>query len=399
MSSTQDTTSPIQLSARLLRLPPYLFGSLNDLKYRKRQQGADIIDLGMGNPTDPPSPIIVNKLCESAQNPKNHRYSVSGGIRNLKKEIAKKYSKTWNVSLDPDTETICTIGSKEGFSHLCLALLGPGDTAVVPTPAFPIHIYSVAIAGANIIGVSQEEDEQEFLNNLVHVIERIHPKPKLLIINYPHNPTTRTVELAFFEEIYQIARKNNLMIVHDFAYAETVFDGYKAPSFLEVKGAKDIAVEFTTMSKPYNMAGWRVGFCAGNREIINGLSRIKGYYDYGMFTPIQIAAIIAMRQCTGAVKKQARIYARRRDVLVDGLNSIGWNIEKPRGTMFVWAPIPEKLQDKGSIELAMELMEKTEVAVSPGRGFGEDGEGYLRMALVENEERLKQAVRQIKQIM
>ncbi len=385
----------INVATRVKRLPPYLFGRLNALKYEKRRKGIDIIDLGMGNPNDPTPKPIIDKLCEAVQDPRNHRYSVSAiGIFNLRREVAKYYQQQWGVELDPETEVVCTIGSKEGFSHLCLGLLESGDTALVPNPAFPIHIHSVAIAGANVISVPLTEPK-ELLSSFEDVARNIFPRPKVLIINYPHNPTAATVDLDFFEGVVAFARKYNIVVVHDFAYSGIVFDGYKAPSFLQAKGAKEVGVEFNTMSKTFNMAGWRLGFCVGNRQIVEALAKVKGYYDYGIFQPVQIASIIALRHCQEYAEKQAKIYQNRRDVLCDGLNRIGWNVEKPRASMFVWAPVPERFRSMGSFEFAMKLINEAAVAVAPGSAFGENGEGYLRLAIVENELRLKQAVRQI----
>jgi len=385
----------IEPSERIKRLPPYLFGELNALKLRMRQNGADIIDLGMGNPSDPVPEIITEKLCEAAKDPRNTRYSASKGIKNLRLEVAKKYERKWGVKLDPETEVLACIGSKEGFSHLCLAMLGPGDTVVVPDPAFPIHNYAVALAGGNVISVPLGND-QKFLDNIAETIEHLYPKPKLLILNYPNNPTTMTVDDGFFEGVVEMAKRVGVAVIHDFAYGETDFDGYRPPSFLGAKGAKDIGVEFTTMSKAYNMAGYRVGFIAGNKDMINYLATIKGYYDYGIFQAIQIASIIAMRHCDDDIAAQNKIYQKRRDVLCDGLKGLGWEVEVPRASMFVWAKVSEEhLAGKGSIEYAMDLIEHAEVAAAPGRAFGENGEGYLRIAVVENEQRLKQAVRNI----
>ncbi len=385
----------IEPAQRITRLPPYLFGRLNALKLAKRQQGADIIDLGMGNPTDPAPQIVVDKLCEAARDPRNHRYSASKGIKGLRMEIAKKYERKWNVKLDWETEVLACIGSKEGFSHLCLAMMGPGDTAIVPDPAFQIHNYAVALAGANVVSVPLGNDEK-FINNIAMVIENMYPRPKLLILNYPHNPTAMTVDEGFFEPVVELANRFGIAVINDFAYGETCFDGYKAPSLLSVKGAKDIGVEFTTLSKPYNMAGFRVGFVAGNKDMIDYLATIKGYYDYGIFQAIQIAAIIAMRHCEQDMMAQNRVYQSRRDVVCEALGRIGWEVEKPRATMFVWAKVPkEHSKGKGSIDFAMDLMEHAEVAIAPGRAFGEHGEDYMRIALVENEQRLRQAIRNI----
>ena len=385
----------IEPSTRIKRLPPYLFGKLNALKLKKRQQGIDIIDLGMGNPLDPTPEIIVDKLCQAAHDPRNQRYSASNGIFNLRREMAKKYESKWNVSLDPDQELIVTIGSKEGFSHTCLAMLGPGDTAIVGDPAFPIHVYAVALAGANVISVPLGND-QAFLNRVAYVCEHLYPRPKLMILNYPHNPTAITVDEGFFEEVVSLAKKFQVAVIHDFAYGETCFDGYQAPSFLSAKGAKDVGVEFTTLSKPYNMAGWRVGFCAGNKNVVQALQTVKGYYDYGAFQAIQIASIIALRHGNKYVKEQAQKYADRRDVVCDWLDRIGWHVDIPRASMFVWTRVAdEHLRGMSTLDYCLELMEQAEVAVAPGRAFGENGEGYLRIALVENEQRLRQAMHQI----
>jgi len=385
----------IEPAQRIKRLPPYLFGRLNALKLAKRQQGADIIDLGMGNPMDTAPKVVIDKLCEAVQDPRNHRYSASKGIKNLRREVALKYERKWGVQLDWETEVLACIGSKEGFSHLCLAMLGPGDTAIVPDPAFPIHNYSVALAGANVITVTLGND-QTFLDTIAMVCEHLYPKPKLLILNYPHNPTAMTVDEGFFEPVVALAKRFGIAVIHDFAYGETNFDGYHPPSFLSAKGAKDVGVEFTTMSKPYNMAGFRVGFVAGNRDMIDYLATIKGYYDYGIFQAVQIAGIIAMRHCDDDIIAQNKKYQSRRDVVCEGLKRIGWSVEKPRASMFVWARVPEEhSQGKGSIDFAMDLMEHAEVSIAPGRAFGEKGEHHMRIALVENEQRLRQAMRNI----
>jgi alanine-synthesizing transaminase len=385
----------IAVADRVQRLPPYLFGRINDLKQRKRREGVDIIDLGMGNPTDVPDPMVIDKLCEAARDERNHRYSVSNGLFNLRREVALRYEQRHGVRLDPDTEVLAGLGSKEVFSHMCLALLGPGDTAIVPAPSFPIHVYAVALASGNVISLDCTEPDK-FLSNVAAVAEHLFPRPKVLILNFPHNPTTTVVERDFFVEVVQLAKRFGFMVIHDFAYGDVCFDGYRAPSFLSVPGAKEIGVETTTMSKGYNMAGWRLGFCAGNSEMIRALATIKGYYDYGIFQPIQIAGIIALRQGEEQVERQAAEYQLRRDVLVDGLERIGWEVTKPKASMFVWARYPLAWRERmGSIDFAMKLIEEAEVAVSPGRGFGEAGEGYLRLALVENEHRLRQAVRQM----
>lgn len=384
----------ISVSPRLLRLPPYLFKTINKMKLDKRRAGVDIIDLGMGNPTDPPPKLVVDKLCEAAHDPRNHRYSESIGVHNLRREVSRMYEKLYNVSLDPDGEVVATIGSKEGFSHMCLALMGAGDTAIVGDPYYPIHVYGVMLAGGNVINVPLGNDEA-FLNRVAYVAEHLYPKPKLLILNYPHNPTAMTVDgVEFFDAVVALAKKHNMMVISDMAYGRTCFDGYTAPSFLQAKGAKDVGVEFITMSKPYNMAGWRLGFCVGNREMIRALSTIKGYYDYGIFQAIQIAAIIAMRNCNDDVKEQSALYQKRRDLVVGGLRKIGWEVENPRASMFVWAKVaPQHLAGQGTIDFSLRLLEEAEVAVAPGRAFGEQGENYVRIALVENEHRLRQALR------
>jgi alanine-synthesizing transaminase len=385
----------VQLAARVLRLPPYMFGRINHLLYEKRRAGKDVIDLGMGNPSDAPEETVIDKLAAAARDPNNHGYSKSNGIVNLRREVASKYLKRFGVRLDPDTEVMTCLGSKEGFSHMCLALMGPGDTAIVPAPYFPVHTYAVALASGNVISLDVA-DSGTFLSNIAYTCQHLYPKPKLLIICYPHNPSTVTVEPGFFLDVVKLAKRYGFMVISDFAYADVAFDGYQPPSFLAARGANDVGVEFTTMSKGYNMAGWRVGFCCGNAEMIRGLGVIKGYYDYGMFQAIQIAAIVALRDTQAAVERQSAIYQRRRDVLVDGLRRLGWKVDPPRAGMFVWAAIPEPWRSRMStMDFAMTLLEKGDVVVSPGSGFGESGEGFLRMALVENENRLRQAVRQI----
>lgn len=385
----------IETSDRIKRLPPYLFGQLNALKLKKRQEDIDIIDLGMGNPMDGAPKLVIDKLCEAAQDPRNHRYSASKGVFNLRREMAMKYERKWGVSLDPESEVLACIGSKEGFSHMCLAMLGPGDTAIVADPAFPIHIYGVALAGGNVITVPLGND-QKFLDTIAYVCEHLFPRPKLLILNYPHNPTSMTVEPGFFEPVVALAKRFQIAVIHDFAYGETTFDGFKPPSFLSAKGAKDVGVEFTTLSKPYGMAGFRIGFVAGNKAMVNALATIKGYYDYGIFQPVQIASIIAMRHCDKDIEAQNAKYQLRRDVVCEGLRRIGWAVEPPRASMFVWTKFPvEQSKGKGSIEFAMELLENAYVAMAPGRAFGENGEYYMRIALVENEHRLRQAIRNI----
>jgi alanine-synthesizing transaminase len=393
--NTPEQPFAINVAERVKRLPPYLFGKINALKYSKRRAGIDVIDLGMGNPTDVPEPLVIDKLCEAARDERNHRYSVSTGLYNLRREAALRYARRHGVQLDPETEVLAGLGSKEVFSHMCLALLGPGDTAIVPAPSFPIHVYAVALASGNVMSLDCTQPDR-FLSNVASVAEHLYPKPKVLILNYPHNPTTTVVERDFFVDVVKLARRFGFMVIHDFAYGDVCFDDYKAPSFLSVPGAKEVGVETTTMSKGYNMAGWRLGFCAGNREMVRALATIKGYYDYGIFQAVQIAAILALRHGDEMVERQAAEYQKRRDVLVDGLRRIGWQVEKPKASMFVWAQYPEEWRQRmGSIDLAMKLLEEAEVAVSPGGGFGDMGEGYLRLALVENEQRLRQAVRQI----
>jgi alanine-synthesizing transaminase len=385
----------IQVAERVTRLPPYLFGRINALLYNKRRAGEDVIDLGMGNPSDPPEDFVIDKLVEAARDPRNHGYSKSNGIASLRREVAAKYHKRFGVRLDPDDEIIACLGSKEGFSHMCLAMMGPGDTAIVPAPFFPIHVYSVALASGNVIAL-EVKDSEKFLSNIAYTCEQLYPRPKLVILNYPHNPSTAVIEQPFYDEIVKLARKYGFAVISDFAYADVAFDGYKAPSFLASPGAADVGVEFTTMSKGYNMAGWRVGFCAGNRQMIKALATIKGYYDYGMFQAVQIAAIMALRQGDAGMEAQAAIYQSRRDALCESLNRIGWHFTPPKASMFCWVPIPEPWRSRMStMDFGMMLLEKGNVAVSPGSGFGPAGEGFLRMSLVENEARLRQAVRQI----
>lgn len=382
---------------RIKRLPPYVFNIVNDLKTKARARGEDIIDLGMGNPDKPTPSHIVNKLIEAARNPRNHRYSASRGITRLRKAICDWYQRNYGVELDPETEAIATIGSKEGLSHLALAIIQPGDVALVPNPTYPIHAYSVVIADGDIRSIPMIED-QDFFSNLQQATKTSWPPPKFLIISFPHNPTCSVVELDFFEKIVDFAKAHNIIVIHDLAYADLVFDGYRAPSFLEVPGAKDIGVEFFTLSKSYNMPGWRLGFCCGNARIIHALQRIKSYLDYGVFQPIQIAGIIALDSPREYVEEIAEIYRKRRNVLVDGLNKIGWNVAKPKATMFVWAKIPPQFQSMGSLEFSKLLIQEAKVAVSPGIGFGEYGDNYIRFSLIENEHRTRQAIRGIKNL-
>ncbi len=385
----------LRLSERMSRLPPYLFGQINKVKDRKRRDGIDIIDMAMGNPTDPTPDPIVEKLCEVVQDPRSHRYSAAGGLYNLRRDVARFYQKHYQVRLNPEDEVIATIGSKEGFAHLCLALIGPGDTAMVPAPSYPIHSYGVVLAGGSYLSIPIADDEA-FLRAVDQTCRTYFPRPKVLFLNYPHNPTARTVSLDFFEEVVALARRHELIVVHDFAYGGLGFDGYHPPSFLQARGANQVGVEFTTMSKTFNMAGWRIGFCSGNRTVIDGLSRIKGYYDYGIFQAIQIASIIGLRGYGRISKRQSKLYQERRDVLVQRLRQAGWdNFQEPRAGMFVWAGIPAGLEHLGSMQFAQQLMEEAEVAVAPGIGFGPEGEGYVRMALIENRQRIRQAARQI----
>jgi alanine-synthesizing transaminase len=385
----------VEVAERVKRLPPYLFARINAVKYQKRRAGDDVIDLGMGNPSDPPEDQVVDKLAEAARDPKNHGYSKALGIQNLRREVAAKYFKKYGVRLDPESETIVCLGSKEGFSHMCLALVGPGDTAIVPAPFFPVHVYAVALAGANTIQL-EVADSEKYLSNIAYTAQHLFPKPKLVIVNYPHNPSAVTIEPEFYVDLVKLAKRYGFMVISDFAYADVAFDGYVPPSFLAAPGARDVGVEFTTMSKGYNMAGWRVGFCSGNAEMIRALGTIKTYYDYGMFQAIQVAAIVALRHTDAAVERQSAVYQARRDVLVDGLRRLGWDITPPRAGMFVWAKVPEPWASAMStMDFAEKLLNEGNVAVSPGSGFGPAGEGYLRLALVENENRLRQAVRQI----
>ena len=397
-SSTDSNDAPpfrVEVANRVKRLPPYMFGRINTLLYNKRRAGDDVIDLGMGNPTGPPEDLVIAKLAEAARDPRNHGYSKSNGIDNLRREVASKYLKKYGVRLDPENEIIVCLGSKEGFSHMCLALMGPGDSAIVPAPSFPVHVYAVALAAGNVITL-EVGDQDTFLSNIAYTCQHLYPRPKLLIVCYPHNPTTAVVEQPFYDEIVKLAKRFGFLVISDFAYADVAFDGYRPPSFLASKGAAEVGVEFTTMSKGYNMAGWRIGYCAGNAEMIEALGTIKAYYDYGMFQAIQIASIVALRHTDAAVEKQSAVYERRRDVFCDGLTRIGWDITPPKAGMFVWAPVPKPWRSQmATMDFAMMLLEKGNVAVSPGSGFGPAGEGFLRMSLVENENRLRQAVRQI----
>ncbi len=380
---------------RIKRLPPYVFNIVTDLKVAARRRGEDIIDFGMGNPDQPTPKHVVDKLIEASQNPRNHRYSASRGIYKLRLAIADWYKRRYDVDIDPETEAVATIGSKEGISHLALAVIGPGDVVFVPSPTYPIHTYSVIIAGGDVRSIPLLPGV-DFFDEMQKAVKQTWPRPKLLVLNFPHNPTTEVVDRAFFQKVVDFARENDLMVVHDLAYADIVFDGYKAPSFLEIPGAKDVGVEFFTLSKSYNMPGWRVGFAVGNRRLISALTRIKSYLDYGMFQPIQIAGIIALNGPQDCVHEICKTYESRRDVLIDSFSKAGWEIDKPKATMFVWARIPDHLRSMKSIEFSKFLLDKAKVAVSPGIGFGEYGDDYVRMALVENEQRIRQAAKSIK---
>ncbi len=383
---------------RIKRLPPYVFAQVDALKLEARRRGEDIIDLGMGNPDIPTPRHIVEKLIEAAQNPRNHRYSASRGIYKLRVAITEWYGRKYDVDLDPETEAIATIGSKDGIAHLALAVLGPGDVVLVPTPTYPIHSYCVVIAGGDLRSVPLLDEEEDFFERLQAAVRLTWPKPKMIILNFPHNPTTTVVDLSFFEKVVDFAKEHDILILHDLAYADLTFDGYKAPSILQVPGAKEVAVEFYTLSKSYSMPGWRVGFAVGNSRMIHALARLKSYFDYGMFQPIQIAAIIALRSDDSVVKGIVETYRSRRDVLVRGLKQVGWEVKKPKATMFVWARIPEPYREMGSLEFSKLLLREAKVAVSPGIGFGEGGEGYVRFALVENEHRIRQAIRGIRRM-
>ncbi len=391
----------IQVANRIHRLPPYVLGRLKQLIYERRQAGADVIDLNMGNPADSPPDPVVEKIREAVLDPRNSRYSVSAGLYNLRRDMAHKYQRRWGVELDPQTQVIATIGSKEGFSHMCLALMGPGDIAVVADPAFQIHTYAVVLAGASTVSVQLGHDAA-FLERIEGVLDHLTPKPKVVILNFPHNPTGLTVERPFFDRVVELAQRHGVMILHDFAYGETCFDDYTAPSFLQADGATEYGVEFTTLSKPYNMAGWRIGFCCGHPQMIEALGTIKGYYDYGIFQAIQIAAIIAMREGDKHIDAQNRRYASRRDVLVNGLRKMGWQADSPQASMFVWARIlPKHLAAYGNSteQLCLAMVDEAEVAMTPGAAFGDLGEGCVRLALVENEHRIRQALRQLTKVL
>lgn len=389
------STAEMEEFRRINRLPPYVFAIVNELKAAARARGEDIIDFGMGNPDQPTPQHIVDKLCEVANRKDTHRYSMSKGIPRLRRAMSRWYKNRYDVELDPATQVIATIGSKEGLAHLALACMGPGDSVLVPNPAYPIHPYGFIIAGADVRHVPMVPGGN-FFDELVRSIKDSWPRPKMLVLNFPGNPTTHCVELDFFEKVVEIAKEYNIWVVHDLAYADIVFDGYVAPSILQVPGAEEIAVEFFSLSKSYNMPGWRVGFMCGNKTLVAALSRIKSYLDYGTFTPIQVAAIAALEGPQDVVHEIRDMYQRRRDVLCDGLNNIGWMVAKPKATMFVWAPIPELYKSMGSLDFSKKLLQEAKVAVSPGIGFGEHGDDHVRFGLIENEHRTRQAVRGIR---
>jgi len=383
--------------SRINRLPPYVFDIVGDLKLQARRRGEDIIDFGMGNPDLPTPKHIVDKLCEAATKGPNHRYSQSKGIPKLRLAITDWYQRNFQVELDPETEAIATIGSKEGISHLALAITSPGDSVLVPTPTYPIHTYAFILSNGDVIGVPMQKDTN-FFEALLQAYKQNWPRPKALIINFPHNPTTQVVEIDFFEKVVAFALEHDLIVIHDFAYADLVFDGYRAPSLLQVAGAKEVGVESFTLSKSYSMPGWRVGFMVGNRDIIHALARVKSYQDYGMFQPIQIAAIIALNGPRDCVEEICETYRKRRDVLCEGLNRVGWTVDVPKATMFVWAEIPVPFKSMGSLEFSKLLLDKAKVAVSPGIGFGEGGDHFVRISLIENEHRIRQAIQGIREI-
>lgn len=391
-------TEPLVKFSRMRRLPPYVFAQVNELKMKLRREGKDIVDLGMGNPDLPTPQHIVDKLVEASQKAHNHRYSASRGITKLREAIATWYGRRYDVDIDPETEAVVTIGAKEGLSHLVLSLISPGEVVFAPNPTYPIHPYSVIISGGDLRSIPIEKG-RDFFEDLQVATKQTWPQPKMLIISYPHNPTTEVVDLDFFQQICDFAKEHEIIVVHDLAYADLVFEQDMAPSFLQVKGAKDIGVEFFSLSKSYSMPGWRVGFCVGNAEIISALTRIKSYLDYGIFQPIQIAAIIALNSDQSCVKEIVDTYRSRRDVLVDGLNRVGWPTDKPKATMFVWSKIPDRFLEMGSVEYSKFLIREAGVAVAPGRGFGEYGDDYVRFALVENEERTRQAIRGIRRVL
>lgn len=383
---------------RIKKLPPYVFAVTNEMKAKLRAAQQDVVDFGMGNPDGATPRVIVSKMAEAARNPKNHRYSMSRGLPNLRLEICKRYERNYGVQLDPETEAISTIGAKEALAHLLFAVIGPGDGVVSPNPAYPIHQYGVIMAEGHACMLPMPTPA-EFLNRLEDLYKTSARAPKMILISFPHNPTTHCVDLDYMKAIVALASKHGTMVVHDFAYADLGFDGYKPPSILQVDGAKEVAVEIFSMSKSYNMAGWRIGFCLGNAKMIKALARIKSYLDYGIFQPLQIAAIIALRECEDEPKKICTVYQKRRDVLIDGMRSAGWPVEPPKGSMFVWAPIPERFREMGSLEFSKLLLEKALTAVAPGIGFGPLGEGHVRFALIENHHRTRQAMRSVKKFL
>jgi len=383
---------------RIDRLPPYVFAAVDELKMDARKKGEDIIDLGMGNPDLPTPEHIVKKMVEAVQKPKNHRYSASRGITKLRHAISDWYKVRFGVEIDPEEEAIVTIGAKEGIAHLVLATISPGDVVFAPNPTYPIHPYSAIIAGGDLRGIPIGPD-RDFFEDLLTATKQTWPRPKMLIISYPHNPTTNIVDRKFFEKIVEFCTDHEMMVIHDFAYADLVFDGYKPPSFLQVRGAKEIGVEFYSLTKSFSMPGWRVGFCLGNSKMVAALRKIKSYLDYGIFQPIQISSIIALKGSYDCVSEMAKVYQQRRNTLINGLERIGWKIEKPKATMFVWAKIPDSCTEMGSLEFSKLLIREAKVAVSPGIGFGQYGEGYIRFALVENNHRINQAIRGIKKIL
>ncbi|HEY6130865.1 MAG TPA: alanine transaminase [Halioglobus sp.] len=383
---------------RIERLPPYVFNIIGELKQQARVAGEDIIDFGMGNPDQPTPDHIVDKLIETARRGDTHGYSQSKGIPRLRKAICDWYQRRFNVTLDPTSEAIVTLGSKEGLAHLALATTGPGDAILVPNPSYPIHPYGFVISGADIRHVPMGENEDDFFAELEKAIQTSWPRPKMLVLNFPSNPTAQCVELEFYERVIKVAREHSIWVIQDLAYADLCYDGYVAPSILQVEGAREVAVEFFSMSKSYNMPGWRIGFCCGNKTLIGALARMKSYLDYGMFTPIQVAAIAALEGDQSCVTQISAMYQSRRDVLCSGLNAVGWPVTPPKATMFVWAQIPEFYREMGSVEFSKKLLADAKVAVSPGIGFGEYGEGYVRFGLIENEHRTRQAIRSIKRM-
>ena len=383
---------------RIGKLPPYVFAVINEMRAKARTAGLDVIDLGMGNPDGATPRPVVQKLAEAARNKRNHRYSLSKGIPRLREAIVKRYKTNYGVDLDPESETIVTMGAKDALAHLLFAVIGPDDAVIAPDPSYPIHQWGIVMADGHACNLPLSSPD-EFLDRVEGLLKKANRRPKMILVSFPHNPTTMVVEKPFFERLVALAHQYGTMVVHDFAYMDLCFDGYRAPSILEVPGAKDVAVEIFSMSKSYNMAGWRIGFCLGNRKMIAALARIKSYLDYGAFQPVQIASIIALRECEEETKKICAVYQRRRDVLVAGLHRAGWMVEPPKATMFLWAKIPERFQQAGSLEFAKLMLEKSLVAVSPGIGFGPGGEGHVRFALIENEHRTRQATRGIKKML